>query len=145
MFHIPTLKSAMAEAGLVVTDGPQMNHKDLAAYLDFARRYFGISQVKAAYGLAYPSTVSSAIPGHPDSLVKTAVLQASPVATVEALMPPVVFPPPTPKPVIPNINDLAKPAIPGEIVDVPGDIPESVPKEEPEEHEEELEEAATAE
>src|SRR5271168_3527177 len=115
MFHIPTLKSAMAEVGLITTDGETLNAQDMGAFYDFAHRYFGLTKIQAAYGLAYPSTVTSRFPGHPDTEVKATL------APVEALMPPVVYPPPTPKPVIPNINDLAKTseandaAVPGEL------------------------------
>jgi hypothetical protein len=132
MFNIPTLKSAMAEVGLTTTEGETMNARDMQAFYDFAQRFFGLTKVQAAYGLAYPSTVTSRLPGHPDNEPKDAV---------EALMPPVVFPPPTPKPVIPNINDQANPeSTPSETVDVPGDLPnESDEEDRQEEHQEEQE------
>lgn len=117
MFHIPTLKNAMKDAGYTVSEGDSMNAKDTAAYFDYVYHKFGLSNAQAGYGMVYPTTVTSAIPGHPAN-------PATPkdeVKQVEALMPPVVFPPPTPKPHPINIDDLAEPStsVPGELVEEP--------------------------
>jgi hypothetical protein len=122
MFHIPSLKAAMKDAGYAVTPGDSMNAKDTAAYLDFAYHKFGLSNFQASYGLSYPVTVTSKLPGHPDNPMTPKVEAKQP----EALIPPVVFPPPTPKPHPINIDDLAKPGagVPGEIVETPDEVAE---------------------
>jgi hypothetical protein len=62
--------------------------------------------------------VSSAIPGHPAN-------PDTPVESVEALIPPVVYPAPIPQPHPINIDDLANTSVPGEIVETPGEVPTS--------------------
>jgi len=96
MFHIPSLKAGMKEAGFVVTDGPSMNAKDMSEFYDYAYRVFGLNKAQAGNGLAYPSTVTSAIPGHPANPATPAVEEP-----VEALIPPVIFP----APVVPSTPD----------------------------------------
>jgi hypothetical protein len=115
MFHIPSLKAGMKEAGFVVTEGENMTAKDMAAFYDYAHRFFGLDKAKAAYGLAYPSTVTSAIPGHP----------ANPNTPKEALLAPVVFPPPSNTPDDSEDDQLARTQygkVPGELVETPGEV-----------------------
>jgi len=120
MFNILALKNGMKSVGFVVSEGELMTARDMSEFYDWAQRFFGLTKIKAAYGLAYPSTVPKTMPGHPDN-VDTPIRVDVPVE----MPPPVAFQSPTPTPVI--INDLAAPepeieehleSVPGEIVEV---------------------------
>lgn len=121
MFHIPSLKAAMKDAGYPVSDSVfTMSVDDLRHFYDYAYHKFGLSKEKAGYGLAYPTTVSATMPGHPDNPETPKVeLTATPDET-QALIPPVTYPTPTPQPSPININDLANPAV-TEVTETPAD------------------------
>jgi len=99
MFHIPSLKAGMKAAGFVVTDGASMTAKDMSEFYDYAYRVFGLNKAQAGTGLAYPSTITSAIPGHPANPATPAA--EAPAEPVAALIPPVIFP----APVVPSTPD----------------------------------------
>jgi hypothetical protein len=107
MFNITTLKAAMRQAGFLLSEGDALTAKDMSAFYDYAHHHFGLSKEKAAYGLAYPSTVSALLPGHPDN-PDTPKAEAAGIGAPEALLPPVVYPPPVPQPHPINIDDVAQ-------------------------------------
>jgi hypothetical protein len=67
MFNIAQLKAGMKDAGYAVSEGVTMAHKDVSNYLEYAYRFFGLSNAAAAYELAYPTKLSAAIPGSPSN------------------------------------------------------------------------------
>jgi hypothetical protein len=114
MFHIPSLKAGMKAAGFTVSEGANMSAKDMSEFYDYAYRFFGLNKAKAGTGLAYPSTVTSAIPGHP----------ANPDTPKEALLAPVVYPAPSNTPDDSEDDQLAHifAKVPGELVETPGEV-----------------------
>lgn len=109
MFNISSLKAGMKTAGFVVSEGENMTAKDMSEFFDYAHRFFGLDKAKAAYGLAYPTTVSATMPGHP----------ANSDTPKEALLAPVVFPPPSNAPDDSEDDQLAhiSAEVPGEVSD----------------------------
>lgn len=92
-FNFTKLKAALVEAGHVVSEGEQLLVTDITEVYDYLYRNFALTVSQVAYGFAYPSTVPSTIPGHPDAEDKGAVQAETPKPTAAPIQPAEVIQP----------------------------------------------------
>lgn len=90
-FNFTAIKAALKEAGHVVSEGEQVLAADLKELYTFAHFHFGLNAQQVSYGLAYPQTITTAFPGHPDA--------TAPVETPAPVAAPAETPAPEPEPV----------------------------------------------
>lgn len=119
-FNFTAIKAALKEAGHVVSEGEQVLAADLKELYTFAHFHFGLNAQQVSYGLAYPQTITTAFPGHPDAAsapVETPAPVAAPVAETPAPEPepvaeipaPAPTPEPAPTPPVPPVQTPVPP------------------------------------